>query len=141
MIVNGFKPVENRRWRCAHRGPLLIHAGKTWGDDEEEAYRQLLQIAIDRRDVRRQEALSLSRGMLGGIVGVCRMHDCVPLEEWLAGGGEGFDGWQNWFVGPYGWLVGNAVAFSGVAPYRGIQGLFRVPRRVVARELEGTEYA
>ncbi len=28
LVVSGHKDVENRVWRAAYRGPLLIHAGK-----------------------------------------------------------------------------------------------------------------
>ena len=30
FIIDGFKDVENRTWRTSYRGPLLIHASKTW---------------------------------------------------------------------------------------------------------------
>ena len=29
LIVHGYKDVENRTWATKHRGPILIHAGKT----------------------------------------------------------------------------------------------------------------
>lgn len=30
MIATGDKTIENRRWRTAYRGPLVIHSGKTF---------------------------------------------------------------------------------------------------------------
>src|SRR5690348_75180 len=38
MIALGEKPIENRTWPTAYRGPLLIHAGKSlaWMDDDSE---------------------------------------------------------------------------------------------------------
>ncbi len=127
LIVNGVKPVENRAWSCAYRGRLVIHAGKTWGSDEEEAYCSLLQIAIDHGDERRQEILSLSRSLLGGFVGSVVMRDCIGVREWYREGGAAFDGWKSWFVGPYGWAFTGAQAFPFIVPYKGAQGLFRVP--------------
>ena len=49
----GIKPVENRTWYCAYRGPILIHASKTWTKSEEEDYQTLLTIAIRIGDQRR----------------------------------------------------------------------------------------
>ena len=127
LIVHGIKAIENRAWSCAYRGRIVIHAGKTWGRDEEEAYRQLLQIAIINRDERRQEVLCSSRSLLGGFVGSVVMRDCIGEREWYRGGGAAFDGWNDWFVGPYGWMFTGAQAFPCIVPYKGAQGLFRVP--------------
>ena len=30
LIVNGFKDIENRTWATNYRGPMLIHAGKSF---------------------------------------------------------------------------------------------------------------
>jgi hypothetical protein len=127
LIVHNIKPIENRNWPCAYRGRIVIHAGKTWGRDEEEAYRQLLQIAIDHKDERRQGILCLSRSMLGGFVGSVVMRDCIEERDWYRDGGLPFDGWTQWFVGRYGWAFTGARPFPAIIPYKGAQGLFRVP--------------
>jgi len=38
LIARGNKPIENRTWPTAYRGPLLIHAGKSraWLDPDDE---------------------------------------------------------------------------------------------------------
>lgn len=132
LVAAGMKPIENRAWYCSYKGRLLIHAGKTWGRDEQDAYDELMQIAIDMRDRRRQEVLDHAKNFRGGLVGVCTMRGCLVAKEWFKGGGLPYDGRHQWFVGPYGFIVVGARHFPHVVPYKGQQGLFRVPRRVVA---------
>lgn len=131
LCVWGIKPWENRSWHCALRGALVIHAGKTWKDDEQAAYDELMQIAIDIGDVRRQDILSMSRSLLGGFVGVVNMIDCVSEKDWYRKGGKRYDGYYEFFVGPYGYHFVSARAFSQLVPYKGMKGIFRVPVRDV----------
>ncbi len=101
--------------------------GKGVGREEEDAYKQLLQIAIDHKDERRQEILCMPKSLLGGFVGAVVMRNCIPEREWYRRGGLPFDGWREWFVGPYGWAFTGARVFPRIIPYKGQQGLFRVP--------------
>lgn len=127
LIVHGIKLIENRTFFIKNREMFVIHAGKTWGKDEQHAYEQLFQIAIEMGDKWRQDILYRSRSMLGGFVGVARLRSCVGEKEWYADGGGAFDGRTNWFVGPVGWYFTGARAFPFLVPYRGQQGVFRVP--------------
>ncbi len=131
----GIKPYENRAWYCAIREPLLIHAGKTWKAEEQAAYDELLQIAINMRDTRRQEIIAMSRSLLGGFVGVVNMVGCVGEREYYKGGGKAYNGWDGWFTGPYGFHFADARHFPQLAPYKGAQGIFRVPVRDVPYDL------
>lgn len=135
LIVHGIKLLENREWPCRYKGRLVIHAGKTWGRDEEDAYQDLMQVAIDHGDAARQKVLFMSRSMLGGYVGMVDMVGCVDSEAWRRRGGEPYDGWQNWFVGPYAFELVRPRAFSRLIRFKGRQGIFRVP----AWELTGSE--
>jgi hypothetical protein len=132
----GIKPIENREWYCALRGPLVIHAGKTWKDDEQAAYDELMQIAIDIGDVRRQEILSMSRSLLGGFVGVAKMTACITVREWHNDGGKQYDGRYEWFTGPFGFSFAASWAFPQLVPYKGMRGIFRVPVRDVPYLME-----
>lgn len=133
LIVAGIKPFENRTWPCAHRGPLLIHAGKAWGLQEQNARHSLMEIAIKTNDLRRQHILMGVESRLGGLVGSCVMRSCIHEDKWFSGGGLAYDGVEQWFVGPYGYALTGAKYFHQIIPYRGQQGLFRVPRRTVSR--------
>lgn len=131
LLVHFIKPIENRAWYCAHRGPIVIHAGRTWKADEEAAYRELLQIAVDLGDRHRQDVLFQSRSLLGGFVGAINMVDCIDEKTWYARGGRPYDGRHEWFTGPFGFRSDRAQAFPELVPYKGMQGLFRVPRHHV----------
>ena len=131
LIVFGIKNIENRNWYCAFKGPLLIHAGKTWSKDEENNFNSLMNLAREMRDQRRIHALESSRVMLGGLVGVCQMIGCVQANRWFDEGGTEFDGKNNWFVGPYGYFLEDARQFKTMIPYKGQQGLFRVPKSIL----------
>ncbi len=137
LCVWGIKPFENRTWHCALRGPLVIHAGKTWKDEEQAAHDELLQIAINMGDARRQEILTLSRSLLGGFVGVVNMVGCVGEREYYKGGGKPYDGRHAWFTGPYGFQFADARPFPRLVPYKGMQGIFRAPVRCSAYDLSG----
>ena len=138
LLVHGIKSIENRTWPCAIRGPLLIHAGRTWKEDEESAYRELLQRAIDRGEgmpTWRQDVLSLSRSFIGGLVGIVRIVSCVSRKQWDEDGLPYYNGWDEWFTGPYGLACRDARAFPRIVPYKGRQGIFRVPLKDVPYDL------
>lgn len=109
-VLYAGKPIENRTWRTHHRGPLLIHAGKTydWGG------RQFIEEVLDIR-----VPTNLPRG---GIVGQADLVDCVDGSI------------SPWFFGPYGFLLANPRPLPFVS-LRGQLGLFEVPEHVFATEV------
>ena len=113
MIVFGFKPVENRKWRTTHRGPLLIHASFKVDKD-----------AIDWLWTRQHE-LGLTSGWnllpfrTGGIIGQVDLHDVTSTDKHRPDG--------RWFFGPYGFWMRDARAFPLFRPLRGQLGIFEVP--------------
>ena len=58
--IYGGKDVENRRWRTAYRGPLLIHAGKN-ADPDPEAASRLLRTMPDPEAFRQPRSAWLAR--------------------------------------------------------------------------------
>lgn len=71
LIVNGIKTVENRTWATKYRGPLLIHASKTFA---------LTQIDLSelRRDFHTEFGIIIPEPLpTGGVVGVVDLVDCV----------------------------------------------------------------
>lgn len=64
-ILHEGKDIENRKWRCHYRGPLLIHAAK----------------GVDSVD---HVSPDMERG---GIVGMARIVDCVTTSQskWFQG--------------------------------------------------------
>lgn len=133
------KRVENRRWSTDYRGPLLIHAGKS---------RNWLE--LDDTGKRDEEYdIPLSDMTFGAIVGVAQLVGVFQFEkDWS----EVYNrevlmipDWASrkwpWLMchqhveGPFCWVLRECRRFTEPIPYRGAQGLFDVPKEVVAVEL------
>lgn len=116
LIVNGYKTIENRRWPLTYKGPLVIHAGKQFGREQEADYKEICRLFPDL--IPRMPAL---RDMpRGGIVGIVNMVDCVTEHK------------SPWFRGPFGFVFADAEATEFV-PFSGKQGLFPVNASFVRR--------
>lgn len=125
-ILSGRKRIEVRTWRTAHRGPLYIHAGRTWyGSRElgaERAYREAAAIA-------RRIGLSdpIDAYPRGALVGRMRVSDCFEFDP---------DQWEamralHWCAfafrpGLIGWRVEAPERLARPIPLRGSLGLFAV---------------
>lgn len=118
LIVTGEKRVENRTWATKHRGPLLIHAGKSreWlGCEDPASY------------------------VMGAIVGVVDLIDCQPIERITAGE---LDRQYPWLKrhehanGPWCWILGGARQITP-AQWKGAQGLWNVSDITAADLLKG----
>lgn len=108
LICNGFKDVENRTWSTSHRGPLLIHAGKTRMTGDDWQWLRDLCAANDRPVPARHEI------RYGGIIGIANLTDCVNEDK------------SEWFDGPFGWILTDTARL----PFHscpGRLGLFDVP--------------
>ena len=105
LIVNGFKDIENREWLTKFRGPVLIHAGKTYGRAEKEE----AEIVRERFGIEIPETLEL-----GGIVGGVEIVGCVQESD------------SPWFLAKgYGFLLKNALPLP-FRPLAGKLGFFNV---------------
>lgn len=126
LIMRGEKRVENRTWYCSHRGPLLIHAGKS---------RNWLKLDTNEMDVDyRIYATSMD---FGAIIGAVSLIDCISWPRrnmdslnrlldrwpWLAN--------HSHAEGPFCMILEDAIRFAKPIPYRGAQGLFDVSDSVV----------
>lgn len=109
------KDIENRTWRTAFRGEILIHAGKTYSRAVHEDF--AIDLLTDGIQLPRYEEMAR-----GGIVGVARITDCVREHpsRWKMADCWGFVLEQQ-----------RALPFK---PLRGQLGIFRVP----AQDWEGS---
>lgn len=108
LIVNGYKPVENRNWPTHFRGHVLIHASKGMTLEEYQAARGMA-LRIDPT-IPFPAFDKLERG---GFVGCADVTDCVESSD------------SPWFVGEYGFVVANAAPMP-FTPYRGQLNFFEV---------------
>ena len=110
LIAAGHKLIENRTWRTAYRGPLLIHAS-TYFDflydwrarthAQKPAYGSICVPHTDK----------LKRG---GVIAIAQLVDITTTSA------------DPWFEGPYGWILAN-VQRVPFLPLRGFPGLFEGP--------------
>lgn len=101
LIVQGWKDIENRKWRTKFRGRCLIHASKK----------------IDQRACRllREKGYVLPKTFkTGGIVGETEVVDCVT------------ESCSPWFEGPYGFVLKKSKPLP-FKPCKGMLNFFNVP--------------
>ena len=104
LIVNGHKPVENRTWKTAYRGPLYIHA-TIKPDPELDGICQDVEDELGIKMPWEYES--------GGIIGRVSLVDCVDAHE------------SVFFTGPYGFVLKDAEPLP-YQPIKGRLGLFTV---------------
>lgn len=95
------KDIENRTWPTRHRGPVFIHASKTYDRYAHKQIEDILGIAIPE---------DLPRG---GIVGLAEIVDCVTESD------------SKWFSGPVGFVLANPDPLPFIR-LKGRLGLFDV---------------
>lgn len=119
LVVNGFKDVENRGWATSHRGPIQIHAGLTFDTDCDLKWCNRI-LARDHGVVMPDRIDDYPRG---GIVGRVDIVACAKRDEAIEGWSRAFINDSDWFTGPVGWALANAVA-RPLKRCRGKQGIF-----------------
>lgn len=161
LLVRGLKCVETRGWFMRHRGPLLIHAAKTWNRDleslcETEPFAAVIEANIADIDLWRPRT-----GLpFGSVVGAVEVAECIGTERVGRWEQEPHAPTVNYFFDNFG-LMGpadgqpylfvsdderafgdygpgrfaitcvNPVAFTKAIPFTGRQGLFDVPDELV----------
>jgi len=118
-ILHG-KPVENRDWYTGVRGRFALHASKFWkpgeiDDDWEDVLFMAEKDKITVPEPRWQEVKDAG----GCIVGSVEIYDCVREHP------------SAFFVGKYGFLLREPVAFEKPIPFKGALGFFEVPDSVI----------
>lgn len=109
LIVQGFKPIENRTWSTDLRGEILIHAGKGFDDEAYSSMRTGPLRLIVPTYLPKKEQFER-----GGIVGQANIVDCVIEHP------------SEWFFGPYGFVLADAKPLP-FRPLRGQLMFFGVP--------------
>ncbi len=127
LVVLGVKRLETRRWRTEHRGPLVIHAARTFPPAGQQLCRQepfrslLAEAGFARED-------DLPRGALLGIV---QVRDCLRTEEMDLDALSDTDRAVGDFSpGRWAWLLEQPERFVRPIPCPGKLGLFPVPEEL-----------
>lgn len=121
LIVLGYKPVENRTRTSYHRGPLLIHASKTFDLEGFE------WIKAHRAELALPENWTELPAMQGGIIGRVDMWDVSTRTESLYSYPASVtEQDRRWFFGPHGYWMRDPRQLPFL-PWRGQLGMFEVP--------------
>jgi len=104
LIVNGFKPLENRTWNTRFRGEFLIHASKAFDRAGYEWVRENFPV------IYLPEPADFERG---GIVGSANLYGVVTESS------------SPWFSGPFGFCLDKVKQLPFV-PMAGKLGFFEV---------------
>jgi len=124
LIVVGAKRFETRSWKTDFRGPLLIHAGKSFSP----AAQSLCQDEPFKNKLNIQNADQLT---LGAIIGIAILEDCIPTdsgrcEEWQQERHFG-----DFHLGRYAWKLKYPTPLAVSIPLRGTLGVFDVQDDIV----------
>jgi hypothetical protein len=116
---------ETRRWRCPHRGWLLVHATKRFGPNDP------LRLILDD-EFGPHWAKDLPTGALIGRVNVV---DCQPTRTSFGDAAASDDRVCGDFApGRFAWKRDEFRLFDQPIPYRGAQGIFNVPDELIPRD-------
>lgn len=96
--------------RASAEGRVLIHAGATY--PKRDFIEDLEQYAV-------RGYPNIREDLVGGIVGEAVIVDCVKAHP------------SPFFLGPWGFVLEQASAFSKLIPFRGRLGFFGVPASVI----------
>lgn len=112
LIVAGVKTIENRTRGTHYRGRVLIQAGQTIDDDGLAMVNGAIAEVgpVPGRD----------EWPTGAIIGSVTIVDCVTASE------------DEFFEGPFGYVLADAVEFEKPIPARGQLGLYNTPLITVA---------
>lgn len=117
FILHGGKTHENRDWPTKFRGTVYIHASK-WFGLEDVAWDSTTALRMARESGWQGKAEMTFRQMRdcgGCLVGKIDIVGCVSESE------------SPWFMGKYGFVLANPIAFEQPIPFKGALGLFEVP--------------
>ncbi|OPX87759.1 MAG: ASCH domain protein [Pelotomaculum sp. PtaB.Bin104] len=140
LVAVGAKKIETRSWSTSYRGPLAIHAAKTFTREArtlclEESFQAMLYNA----GINSKNKLPLR---FGSILCICRLVDCVKVEQtdglmaWLERGYVANDyeySFGDYTPGRYAWILNDVRRLPEPIPAKGRQGLWywEVPEGVL----------
>jgi hypothetical protein len=94
-IVNGVKLVENRDWATNHRGPIFVHAGRSFESD-----------VVARELLARWGAKPPPEFARGMILGTVDVVDVLPLDQYLRKFAKQ-PHLHEMAIGPWCWVLAN----------------------------------
>jgi hypothetical protein len=133
LMAMGQKRIETRSWPTAYRGPLAIHAAKTWNREiaamvAVEPFRSVL--GVNWHDTAFHKDGKTTVLPRGAIIAVVDLVDCREITEKNAVSGNE-RAFGDYTPGRFGWITKNLRVLPAPVPFKGAQGLFEVPDELV----------
>jgi hypothetical protein len=131
---------ETRSWETLYRGPLAIHAAKTWNRElagmicEPE-----FKAALEEMWPGYMSAFDFGKNVLprGSILCVVNLDKCVRITDKNAPPpGTNERAFGDYTPGRFAWCTSNARQLREPLPWKGAQGLFDVQDEVILPLLE-----
>lgn len=141
-ILARVKTIETRSWATSYRGPLVLHAGRSWwrGRPDDPAGATPRRGSGESASADRAAAIALRLGLpapcadypRGALVGVAEIRECFRFTaaSWERLRAQHGCDWA-WVPGTSGWVLANARRLARPLPYRGALGLFAVPAALI----------
>lgn len=114
LIVNGYKPFENRSWQTKFRGEFGVHAslqldneGYKWVEENSK------KLGVDMSEFPLPYEF-----VRGAIIGKATITDCVTASD------------SPWFFGPVGFVLEKAESFEKPIPCKGKLGFFETSQKL-----------
>lgn len=125
MLALKVKPVENRGWKLGYRGPMWLHAGKTWDDAGQRSplVRDAWNELAGAGDVLEPGCPLIPSGAVTALLevtGCCHSDDCVNQQT-----GELCSPWAAY--GQYHIQVTVTAVLPSPVPCRGMQKQWALP--------------
>lgn len=108
LIVNGYKPLDNRSWHSNYTGILLIHASLSF---DSKGYKWVTDNA-ERLGIQPNKLPAKKDFPKGSMVGFAFMRGCCKNSD------------SPWFTGPYGFELDGAKPLREPYPAKGTLGIF-----------------
>lgn len=132
LIVTGAKKIETRSWPTNYRGPLAIHAAKTWNLELSGMLSYwhiqggLAPLVGQPLDVTGNSWPGVKDEHLprGCVIAVCQLVDCIPVDKLTLEQVEVEKHYGNFSPGRFAWMLDSVQALPDPVPTRGMQGLW-----------------
>jgi hypothetical protein len=111
LIISGIKDIENRNRPTKFKGRIYIHASQTI-DVENTAIGNTEQWILNRLTTEEKKRYFSEPKVRGAIIGEVDIVNCVTETT------------SPWFIGKYGFVLANPVAYKKPIPCRGALGFF-----------------
>lgn len=120
LVAFGAKRIETRSWSTDYRGPLAIHAAKTWTLDD----RQTCLLTPFRQVLTEHGITHTNQLPLGAIVAVANLVACAQVTDALNTLPNPERAFGNYAVGRYMWMLTDVRPLPQPLPCRGSLGLW-----------------